>query len=363
MAHPSERPPAPPTHRFPDQPARYRHWKLAFEGDTAQLIMDVDEAAGLFRLPAQAQLLRPRRRHRARRRRPAPQVRAPAGEVVVLRSGKDRVFCAGANIRMLAGSSHAHKVNFCKFTNETRNAMEDASALGQQYICAIRGTAAGGGYELALAPTTSCSPTTATHRSRFPSCRCLRCCRAPGGSPAGDKRKVRRDLADAFSTLEEGIRGQRAVEWRLVDEAVPNSFDQAWRLPAGSLPSRTARGGPGRGASAARAHLLRRPRIYSTSRSRSTAARGARSSDSGSVERRRLRSPGPSRSRATVLALAAGPGAGRRHPPPPAERARHRRPPLQVPGRPRAGPGLLALLDAGAGRWLVREILLTGSGS
>src|SRR5437870_705086 len=138
---------------FQTEPGRYRHWKLKFDGDMAELIMDVDENAGLFEgyqlklnsydLGVDIELADAVQRLRFEH---------PEVKVVVLKSGKDRVFCAGANIRMLAGSSHAHKVNFCKFTNETRNGMEDASASsGQKYICAVRGTAAGGGYELALA--------------------------------------------------------------------------------------------------------------------------------------------------------------------------------------------------------------------
>ena len=137
---------------FQTDPARYRHWKLKFGGEVAELIMDVDETAGLFEgyqlklnsydLGVDIELSDAVQRLRFEH---------PEVKVVVLRSGKDRVFCAGANIRMLAGSSHTHKVNFCKFTNETRNSMEDASrSSGQKYLCAIRGTAAGGGYELAL---------------------------------------------------------------------------------------------------------------------------------------------------------------------------------------------------------------------
>jgi len=138
---------------FQTEPARYRHWRLKFDGDVAELVMDVDENAGLFDgyklklnsydLGVDIELSDAVQRLRFEH---------PEVKVVILRSGKDRVFCAGANIRMLAGASHAHKVNFCKFTNETRNAIEDASEVsGQKYLCAIRGTAAGGGYELALA--------------------------------------------------------------------------------------------------------------------------------------------------------------------------------------------------------------------
>src|SRR5215475_2579794 len=138
---------------FQTEPARYRHWKLKFRGDAAELVMDIDENAPLFDgyklklnsydLGVDIELSDAVQRLRFEH---------PEVKVVVLKSGKDRVFCAGANIRMLGGASHAHKVNFCKFTNETRNGMEDASGhSGQKYLCAVRGTAAGGGYELALA--------------------------------------------------------------------------------------------------------------------------------------------------------------------------------------------------------------------
>src|SRR5262245_28356465 len=138
---------------FETEPARYCHWKLKFAGEVAELVMDVDETAPLFEgyqlklnsydLGVDIELADAVQRLRFEH---------PEVKVVVLKSGKDRVFCAGANIRMLAGASHTHKVNFCKFTNETRNGIEDASAhSGQKYLCAIRGTAAGGGYELALA--------------------------------------------------------------------------------------------------------------------------------------------------------------------------------------------------------------------
>ncbi len=138
---------------FQTEPSRYRHWKLAVDGDVATLTMDVDEKAGLFEgydlklnsydLGVDIELADAIDRLR---------FEYPQARVVVLRSGKPRVFCAGANIRMLAGASHAHKVNFCKFTNETRNGIEDLSAnSGVKSICAINGTAAGGGYELALA--------------------------------------------------------------------------------------------------------------------------------------------------------------------------------------------------------------------
>src|SRR6186997_2967258 len=211
---------------FQTDPSRYRHWKLAFEGEIAQLIMDVDENAGLFDgyqlklnsydLGVDIELADAVQRLRFEH---------PEVKVVVIRSGKDRVFCAGVNIRMLAGSSHTHKVNFCKFTNETRNSMEDASrSSGQKYMCAIRGTAAGGGYELALATDHILLADDGNSTVALPELPLLAVLPGTGGlTRVTDKRKVRRDLADVFCTTEEGIKGKRAVEWRLVDEAVPNS--------------------------------------------------------------------------------------------------------------------------------------------
>jgi benzoyl-CoA-dihydrodiol lyase len=157
---------------------------------------------------------------------------------VILKSGKDRVFCAGANIRMLAGASHAHKVNFCKFTNETRSAIEDASAVsGQKYLCAIRGTAAGGGYELALATDYIMLADDGTSTVALPELPLLAVLPGTGGlTRVTDKRKVRRDLADAFCTTEEGVKGARAAKWRLVDEVVANSrFEEAVRQAAARL--------------------------------------------------------------------------------------------------------------------------------
>ena len=224
---------------FQTEPARYRHWKLKFDGDVAELLMDVDENAGLFEgyqlklnsydLGVDIELADAVQRLRFEH----PEVKA-----VVLKSGKDRVFCAGANIRMLAGSTHAHKVNFCKFTNETRNSMEDASAnTGQKYLCAIRGTAAGGGYELALATDHIILADDGNSTVSLPELPLLAVLPGTGGlTRVTDKRKVRRDLADAFCTVEEGVRGARAVKWRLVDQSVPNSkFDQAVKDTATEL--------------------------------------------------------------------------------------------------------------------------------
>jgi benzoyl-CoA-dihydrodiol lyase len=216
---------------FQTEPARYRHWKLKFDGEMAELIMDVDEDGGLFEgyqlklnsydLGVDIELADAVQRLRFEH---------PEVKVVVLKSGKERVFCAGANIRMLAGSSHAHKVNFCKFTNETRNAMEDASAQsGQKYLCAIRGTAAGGGYELALATDHIVLADDGNSSVALPELPLLAVLPGTGGlTRVTDKRKVRRDLADTFCTVEEGVKGSRAVKWRLVDEVTPNSkFDRS----------------------------------------------------------------------------------------------------------------------------------------
>src|SRR6186713_3335811 len=224
---------------FQTDPSRYRHWKLAVEGDVATLTMDVDENAGLFEgyqlklnsydLGVDIELADAVQRLRFEH---------PEVKVVVLRSGKDRVFCAGANIRMLAGSSHTHKVNFCKFTNETRNSMEDASrSSGQKYLCAIRGTAAGGGYELALATDHILLADDGSSTVALPELPLLAVLPGTGGlTRVTDKRKVRRDLADAFCTVEEGVKGARAVKWRLVDQAVPNSkFEQAIKDTAKKL--------------------------------------------------------------------------------------------------------------------------------
>jgi benzoyl-CoA-dihydrodiol lyase len=174
----------------------------------------------------------------------------PEVKVVVLKSAKDRVFCAGANIRMLAGASHPHKVNFCKFTNETRNGMEDSSrSSGQKFLCAIRGTAAGGGYELALACDEIILADDGNSTVSLPELPLLAVLPGTGGlTRVTDKRRVRRDLADAFCTIEEGIKGRRAVEWRLVDQVVANSkFDAAVKAAADRLAATSSRPSGARG--------------------------------------------------------------------------------------------------------------------
>ncbi len=211
---------------FQTTPEQYRHWKIELDGEVASLVMDVDEKGGLFEgyelklnsydLGVDIELNDAIQRLRFEH----PEVKA-----VVMRSGNDRTFCAGANIRMLAGSTHAHKVNFCKFTNETRNSIEDASDnSGQKYICQVNGTAAGGGYELALATDYIILSDDSSSSVALPEVPLLAVLPGTGGlTRVTDKRKVRRDLADVFCTIEEGIRGQRAVDWRLVDETVSNS--------------------------------------------------------------------------------------------------------------------------------------------
>jgi benzoyl-CoA-dihydrodiol lyase len=211
---------------FQTDPSRYRHWKLDVAGEVATLTMDVDEDGGLFEgyqlklnsydLGVDIELADAVQRLRFE----YPQVR-----VVVVRSAKNRVFCAGANIRMLAGATHAHKVNFCKFTNETRNGLEDSSEnSGQRFITVVNGTAAGGGYELALATDHIILADDGAAAVALPEVPLLAVLPGTGGlTRVVDKRKVRRDHADYFCTVEEGIKGKRAVQWRLVDEIAPNS--------------------------------------------------------------------------------------------------------------------------------------------
>lgn len=213
---------------FRTEPSKYRHWKLTVDGPIATLAMDVDPAGPLlgdyelklnsYDLGVDIELADAIQRLRFEH----PEVRT-----VVLCSAKDNVFCAGANIRMLGKATHGHKVNFCKFTNETRLAMEDASAQsGQRYLAAINGSAAGGGYELALAADHIMLVDDRRSSVSLPEVPLLAVLPGTGGlTRLTDKRKVRRDRADWFCTTEEGLRGRRAVEWRVVDEVVPPS---AW---------------------------------------------------------------------------------------------------------------------------------------
>ena len=215
---------------FRTDPAKYRHWRVTYHGDVANLIMDVDEAAGLFEgyelklnsydLGVDIELNDIVQRMRFEH---------PEVKVVVMQSGKEKVFCAGANIRMLGGATHSHKVNFCKFTNETRNAYEAAEAdSGQKYMAAIKGACAGGGYELALACNYIMLTDDSSSAVGLPEVPLLAVLPGTGGlTRITDKRKMRRDLADIFCSIEEGVKGKRAKDWRLVDEVIANSkFDQ-----------------------------------------------------------------------------------------------------------------------------------------
>jgi benzoyl-CoA-dihydrodiol lyase len=209
---------------FRTEPSRYRHWRLAADGPVATLVLDVDERGGLvpgyelklnsYDLGVDIELYDAVQRLRFEH----PRVRT-----VVVTSGKEKIFCAGANIRMLAASAHPWKVNFCKFTNETRNGMEDASAhSGQTYLAAVNGTASGGGYELALACAHIMLVDDRSSAVSLPELPLLGVLPGTGGlTRVVDKRHVRRDLADYFSTRPEGVTGAKAVRWRLVDEAVP----------------------------------------------------------------------------------------------------------------------------------------------
>src|SRR5579872_305045 len=213
---------------FDTRPEAYKHWKLAIDGPAgfATLSMDVQEDAGLspeyrlklnsYDLGVDIELADAIQRIRFEH----PEVHA-----VIVTSLKERVFCAGANIFMLRGSSHAWKVNFCKFTNETRLAMEDASAhSGMKFLAALNGTCAGGGYELALACDEIILVDDANSAVSLPETPLLAVLPGTGGlTRVVDKRRVRRDLADVFGTLAEGVKGKRAVEWRLVDAVYPTS--------------------------------------------------------------------------------------------------------------------------------------------
>jgi benzoyl-CoA-dihydrodiol lyase len=230
---------------FRTDPSRYRHWRLAFDGPVATLTMDVDEQAGLvpgyelklnsYDLGVDIELYDAVQRLRFEH----PEVRT-----VVVTSGKDKIFCAGANIRMLAASPHPWKVNFCKFTNETRNGIEDATvSSGQTYLAAINGTASGGGYELALACDHLMLIDDRSSAVSLPELPLLGVLPGTGGlTRVVDKRHVRRDLADYFSTRAEGIGGRKAVQWRLVDEVVPRAkWDETVAARAADLAGRSHR--------------------------------------------------------------------------------------------------------------------------
>src|SRR6266850_104945 len=213
---------------FDTHPDRYRHWKVSFEGPVATLAMNVDEDGGLrpgyklklnsYDLGVDIELYDALQRIRFEH----PEVRT-----VVITSARDRIFCSGANIFMLGSSSHAWKVNFCKFTNETRNGIEDSSRhSGLKFIAACNGTTAGGGYELALACDEIFLVDDRSAAVSLPEVALLGVLPGTGGlTRLTDKRHTRRDHADIFCTVVEGVRGARAKEWRLVDElAKPQQF-------------------------------------------------------------------------------------------------------------------------------------------
>ncbi len=234
--------PAPPV-EFETHPSRYKHWRLSFGGRVATLTMDIDEAAGIrpgyrlklnsYDLGVDIELYDALQRIRFEH---------PEIATVVITSGKDRIFCSGANIFMLGLSSHAWKVNFCKFTNETRNGIEDSSThSGLKFLAACNGTTAGGGYELALACDEIVLIDDRSSAVSLPEVPLLGVLPGTGGlTRLTDKRRVRHDLADVFCTTVEGVRGQRAREWRLVDAlAKPQAFaahveDRALALAAHS---------------------------------------------------------------------------------------------------------------------------------
>src|SRR6202790_770721 len=236
---------------FATEPSRYRHWRLGCAGEVATLTMDVDPAGGLssayrlklnsYDLGVDIELADAIQRLRFEH----PEVHA-----VVVTSLKERIFCAGANIMMLRESSHGWKVNFCKFTNETRLAIEDASQhSGIRFLAALNGVCAGGGYELALACDEIVLVDDGSSAVSLPEAPLLGVLPGTGGlTRVVDKRGVRRDLADVFSTLVEGVKGKRAVDWRLVDAVYPASqFKESVLKHARALAARSDRPSAGRG--------------------------------------------------------------------------------------------------------------------
>src|SRR5262245_6778325 len=236
---------------FDTHPDRYKHWKLACDGPVATLSMDVREDAGLspdyrlklnsYDLGVDIELADALQRIRFEH----PEVHA-----VVITSLKERIFCAGANIMMLRGSSHGAKVNFCKYTNETRLAIEDASAhSGLKFLAALNGICAGGGYELAIACDEIILVDDSNSAVSLPETPLLGVLPGTGGlTRVIDNGRVRRDLAAVFITLDEGVKGKRAVEWRLVDDVAPASrFGDAVRDRAARLAAQSDRPATGPG--------------------------------------------------------------------------------------------------------------------
>jgi benzoyl-CoA-dihydrodiol lyase len=236
---------------FQTDPSKYRHWRLTFDGPVATLTMDVTEEGGIrpgyklklnsYDLGVDIELHDALQRIRFER----PEIRS-----VIITSAKNRIFCSGANIYMLGLSSHAWKVNFCKFTNETRNGIEDSSAhSGLKFLAACNGTTAGGGYELALACDEIILVDDRSSAVSLPELPLLGVLPGTGGlTRVTDKRKVRRDHADAFCTNPDGVRGQRAKDWRLVDEIVkPQQFAEQVKQRALKLAEQSDRPGGAKG--------------------------------------------------------------------------------------------------------------------
>jgi benzoyl-CoA-dihydrodiol lyase len=236
---------------YDTHPDRYKHWRLAFDGAIATLHLDINEDGGIkpgyklklnsYDLGVDIELHDALQRIRFEH----PEVRS-----VVVTSGKDRIFCSGANIFMLGLSTHAWKVNFCKFTNETRNGIEDSSRhSGLKFIAACNGTTAGGGYELALACDEIILVDDRSSAVSLPEVPLLGVLPGTGGlTRVTDKRRVRRDHADIFCTLTEGIRAQRAKEWRLIDDyAKPQAFAEKVKQRATELAAQSDRPADGKG--------------------------------------------------------------------------------------------------------------------
>ncbi len=230
---------------FDTHPDRYRHWSIRIDGEVAWLVLDVDEQGGLrpgyelklnsYDLGVDIELYDATQRLRFEH---------PGVRTVVVTSGKEKVFCAGANIRMLAAASHEWKVNFCKFTNETRNGMEDATAnSGQTYLAAVNGSCAGGGYELALACDHIVLVDDNSSTVALPEVPLLGVLPGTGGlTRVVDKRGTRKDLADVFATRADGVKGRTAVDWKLVDElAPPRRFTEVVTERAKDLAKRSTR--------------------------------------------------------------------------------------------------------------------------
>ncbi len=235
---------------YDTDPSRYAHWRLGFDGPIATLTLDIQEDRGIkpgyklklnsYDLGVDMEL------HDAVQR---IRFEHPEVKCVVITSGKSRMFCSGANIYMLGLSTHAWKVNFCKFTNETRNGLEDSSEhSGLKFLAALNGATAGGGYELALACDEIILVDDRSSAVSLPEVPLLGVLPGTGGlTRLTDKRKVRRDRADVFATLAEGMRGKRAVQWGLIDKTAPRSrfaevvSTRAKELAALPAPPRPAR--------------------------------------------------------------------------------------------------------------------------